>query len=410
MQSTINSRLTAFLRNQKSKRILWCYIIAGIFAPFIAGNKPLLFINKGGIHFPAFSSSAYVELQPEEKPVLANSVDWRSMNATLCILPPVCYSPNELDPHNANFASPFGTQWQQLTNGELAPLTWRHRHWLGTTRTGQDVLSILIHGCRTSLLIGFGAVGLAALIALLFGLFAGYYGNEKLHYRRTNLLLGIIIFTLSIFYSIQLSNAFQLSSTSQWLLFAFIISFLILLARKMLSIFSRSSTSKVKLAAFPADKLLTAITAGFISLPRLLILLSLAALWETSITGLLLIIGLTSWAEAARVIRTEMLRMRSLPFMQHAQQSGASDIKIILHHALPNLSATIRVLFLTGIATAILSEAGLTFLGIGLPFDTPSWGALLFEAKRNLQAWWLVLFPGLVIFTLTRVLFTLSKK
>ncbi len=403
-------KVISFFRKRKGTRILWCYFVIALLAPFIACRSPLLVLLNGQLHFPAFSRAAYIALKPQETPQRINTIDWRSLPASVCILPPVCYDPDQIDPLNSNFASPFETQYERTASGKKVTLPWRYRHWLGTTRTGQDVLSLLIHGCRTSLLIGMGAVALSALIALFAGLIAGYYGDHNLRWRRSSFIAGLIAILPALFYTRQLVSLSDWRALNTATVACSLFILLLFLMKKMIAFPLNLFEKNQHRITIPADKILTAVTSGFIALPRLLLLLTLAAIWKPSILSLILIIGLTTWAEPARIIRTEILRLRSLSFIEQAKVSGAADWQIIIRHALPNLSSTIRVVFLTGVAAAILTEAGLTFLGIGLPFNTPSWGILLFEAKRNIQAWWLAVIPGAVLYLLTRTLFMLSKK
>lgn len=410
MKSQLKKMAAEVLLQKKGKRILSIYIFIGFIAPFLAGKNPLVLIVNHKLYFPAFSNEAYISISKDGIPQRYTAIDWRMQQATVCVLPPVPYDPGQLDPLNTNFTSPFQNQYELAADGTKKPISWRYRHWLGTTRTGQDVLSVLIHGCRTSLLIGFFATALAAIIALFTGLFAGYYGNHQLRCSNSALIAGTISTLTALFYSHQILSCFNFNSPSREILFLLLLPILFFVSKQIIVFALQTFINKEKHITIPADKLLTTLTSGFLALPRLVLILSLAAFWSPSILSLILIIGLTSWAEPARVIRTEMLRLRSLPFMEQAKSYGAKDMHVLYRHALPNLSATVQVIFLTGVATAILTEAGLTFLGIGLPFDTPSWGALLFEAKRNIQAWWLVVVPGYILFLLTRTLFVLAKK
>jgi peptide/nickel transport system permease protein len=112
----------------------------------------------------------------------------------------------------------------------------------------------------------------------------------------------------------------------------------------------------------------------------------------------MIIIGFTNWTGIARFTRAEFLKIRSLEYVQAAQALGFSEIRIILKHALPNGLAPAFIAIAFGIASAILIESGLSFLGIGVPHDVVTWGSLLNAGKENFNAWWLVVFPGLAIF------------
>ena len=112
----------------------------------------------------------------------------------------------------------------------------------------------------------------------------------------------------------------------------------------------------------------------------------------------MIIIGITGWTRIARFTRAELLRIRSLEYDQAAQSLGFSNIRTIFKHALPNSLAPVFVSIAFGIASAILIEASLSFLGIGVPDDIVTWGALLNLGRQNLEAWWLIIYPGMAIF------------
>jgi peptide/nickel transport system permease protein len=110
------------------------------------------------------------------------------------------------------------------------------------------------------------------------------------------------------------------------------------------------------------------------------------------------IIGLTGWTGIARLTRGEFLRLRSSEFVVAARATGAGPLRIMLRHMLPNALAPVLVPITFGIASAILTESGLSFLGFGPPPPTASWGSILTDARSNLAMWWLVVFPGTAIF------------
>ena len=103
-------------------------------------------------------------------------------------------------------------------------------------------------------------------------------------------------------------------------------------------------------------------------------------------------------AQSARFTRAEFLRIRSLEFVQAAESLGYSAARTIFKHALPNSLAPVFVSIAFGIASAILIESGLSFLGIGVPTDIVTWGSLLNLGRQNLEAWWLIIYPGMAIF------------
>ena len=109
-------------------------------------------------------------------------------------------------------------------------------------------------------------------------------------------------------------------------------------------------------------------------------------------------LGVTSWVQYARVVRAETLALRDREFVQAAVATGLSPARIMLRHILPNVASSISVLATFEVARAIILESALSFLGLGVPPSTPSWGAMLADGRQYLDtSWWLGLFPGLAI-------------
>lgn len=134
--------------------------------------------------------------------------------------------------------------------------------------------------------------------------------------------------------------------------------------------------------------------------PFLFIVLGIVALFRPSLYTIMIALGLTTWTTEARYVRAEILRIREIEFAQAARASGAGDARIIFRHLLPNALAPVLVSASFGVAWAILAESALSFLGLGVAIPTPSWGGILATAYEHIgYAWWLVLFPGIAIFT-----------
>lgn len=134
--------------------------------------------------------------------------------------------------------------------------------------------------------------------------------------------------------------------------------------------------------------------------PFLFLVLGIVALFKPSIWTVMIALGLTQWTSEARYVRAELLRIRDAEFAHAARASGARDGRIIFRHLLPNALAPVLVSASFGVAAAILTESALSYLGLGVPLPTASWGSILSGAKEHIEyAWWLVLFPGLAIFS-----------
>ena len=112
----------------------------------------------------------------------------------------------------------------------------------------------------------------------------------------------------------------------------------------------------------------------------------------------MVILGLTGWVGIARFVRAEFFKVRAQDFVAAAQGLGSSHARVMLRHILPNAIAPVLVAMSFGVATAILTESGLSFLGIGVPQHLVTWGSILSVARSNTFAWWLAVFPGVAIF------------
>ncbi|RME81978.1 MAG: ABC transporter permease [Planctomycetota bacterium] len=115
--------------------------------------------------------------------------------------------------------------------------------------------------------------------------------------------------------------------------------------------------------------------------------------------AIMLVIGITGWTGIARLIRGEFLRLRNQDFVTAGKALGVSNFRLIFRHIVPNALAPVLVSATFGVASAILVESSLSFLGLGVSPPTPTWGAMLSEARSMpLEIWWLTLFPGMAIF------------
>jgi len=131
----------------------------------------------------------------------------------------------------------------------------------------------------------------------------------------------------------------------------------------------------------------------------LFLLLALAAFLPPSPATVVVAIGLTTWPADARYARAEILRARSLDYAKAAKAAGASPARILVRHLLPNALPPLLVSAAFGVSWAILAEAALSFLGVGLPAPASSWGGILSAAPAYIEeAWWLAVFPGLALF------------
>jgi peptide/nickel transport system permease protein len=146
------------------------------------------------------------------------------------------------------------------------------------------------------------------------------------------------------------------------------------------------------------DAAIMRFTDMVMAFPRLVLLIMIIALFEPSVTLIVLVLGLTQWPGTARLVRGEVLSLREQEFVQAARALGFGRGRIIVRHLLPNVLAPVIVAATLGIGNTIVLEAGLSFLGIGVQPPTPSWGALVADGRQSLLgAWWVATFPGLAI-------------
>jgi len=212
-------------------------------------------------------------------------------------------------------------------------------HTFGTDQIGRDILARLVYGGQISLLIGITAMLLSLLVGTLIGALAGYYG-------------GLL------------------------------------------------------------DSILMRLTEAVLTIPRLFLLLTMSKFFggrvpplviggrefSGSVIVIIVILGITSWPGLARIVRAQILSLRQMEYVLAAESLGVRRGRILFRHILPNATATIIVSATLGIASAIQSEAYISFLGLGVDSKTPTWGNMLQLAPRYLgSAPWMWLFPGALL-------------
>ncbi|MGM0535448.1 MAG: ABC transporter permease [Pseudomonadota bacterium] len=242
--------------------------------------------------------------------------------------------------------NPYDLAQIDIMASELPPL-WIEgsdpTYLLGTDAQGRDLLSTILYGARVSLIIGFGAVALQALLGVSFGLLAGYLGGR-------------------------------------------VDAFLMRLADIQLSF----STLMV---AIVVGAVVKAAFGG-------------ATFSAYAVPLLVLIIGLAEWPQYARTVRASVLAERSKEYVDAARVMGFTSRRIMFRHILPNTLSPIFVISTVQVANAIIAEAALSFLGLGMPETQPSLGSLIKSGFDYLQSgsWWITLIPGLVLVVLVLVI------
>jgi len=146
------------------------------------------------------------------------------------------------------------------------------------------------------------------------------------------------------------------------------------------------------------DSFLMRFVDTMLCFPSFFLILTIVALLGPDIKNIMVVIGITSWEGTARFVRAEFLTLRERDYVQAARSLGVKDLRIIFRHILPNALAPVFVTATLGVASAILIEASLSFLGFGVQPPRPSWGNILTEGRTYIfDAWWLTVFPGFAI-------------
>jgi len=147
------------------------------------------------------------------------------------------------------------------------------------------------------------------------------------------------------------------------------------------------------------DQVIMRVTDAWLALPALVFAIFLATMVGPSMWNIVLILGFVYWTRYARVIRGEVLSLREREFVKLAEIAGASRLRVILRHILPNVVNSAMVLASLTIGVVIIAEASLSFLGVGVPPPQPAWGSMLADGRSMLMVgdWWLTVLPGLCI-------------
>jgi len=148
-----------------------------------------------------------------------------------------------------------------------------------------------------------------------------------------------------------------------------------------------------------ADEIVSKISEIFLAFPFLLIAIAIMAFLGQGVGNLIMALMLSRWVQFCRVVRGEVLSLRERDFVNAAKALGGQDFYVLFRHVLPNTLASVTVVATFGMAIVIITEASLSFLGLGVPVHIPTWGSMLAEGRSYInRAPWLTIFPGLAIF------------
>jgi peptide/nickel transport system permease protein len=262
----------------------------------------------------------------------------------------------------------------------------------GTDDLGRDVFARMMQGAWVSLTVGFVAVGISVIIGIFLGGVAGFYGSR--HIRSGHLVSlcllaagGLMLIASNVRYGVILA-AFGL--------------FLLGATRHTGKTPAPAGRGLLKLAlhgrAVTIDTVIMRFVDIMLCFPSFFLILTVVALLPASIYNIMIVIGLTSWMGTTRFVRAEFLSLREQDFVAAAKVLAVGNMRIIFRHMMPNAVAPVLVSATIGIATAILTEAGLSFLGFGVPPPHATWGNILSDGKRFIfDAPWLTFIPGIAI-------------
>lgn len=384
-RKSLYAQLRQSSRGRWALRIIGFLLLTGIFSEVLSNDKPIYCRLDGKTYFPVFREFAF-HVGLSDFDTLFFSGQAKSYTYEAAIFPLIPYKATESDLKNY-FKSPLE---EQTTSG-------RFRHWLGTHDNGQDVAAGLIAGTRSALLVGFLATLIAGILGIFLGSIAGFWGDDRLRVSRIRLwmnLLGLLVIIFYVFISPGLRRF--ILPDSPFLSGFFILILILTLCNLPVYILKKIPYLSQKVT-IPADLLIMRLIEIKNALPALLLLL-VAVAWieKPSVYYVIAIIGVLESSMIARFMRGELLRVRSLDYIEAARAMGFSDRRILWNHALANAISPVLVVFSFSVAGAIILESAISFMGIGNYATTVTWGSLL--SLANVHRWWLALFPGLMIF------------
>jgi peptide/nickel transport system permease protein len=262
----------------------------------------------------------------------------------------------------------------------------------GTDDLGRDVFARMLQGAWVSLTVGFVAVGISVLVGIFIGGLSGYFGQNRV---RVDQLLAALALFLG-------GGLLSVGATSVGVMVCLIGTTYIFFSTRWKRGSGKQSPAKWMKVFFAEavsiDTLIMRFVDVMLCFPSFFLILTIVALLPASMYNIMIVIGLTSWMGTTRFVRAEFLSLREQDFVTAARALGVSDWRIIFRHMIPNAIAPVLVSATIGIAMAILTEAGLSFLGFGVPPPHATWGNILSDGKRFIfDAPWLTFVPGFAI-------------
>ncbi len=376
--------------------IIWVFFLMGltIFGNFIANEKPIYANYKNQTYYPVLYDILYQMGLYRWDSELINK-DWKQLPLESSLWALIPFSPTQLDMQNAPAGPPFSVL---EINGQ------KFYHYLGTDELGRDIASGLVYGARYAIIIGLASTFIATVFGILIGSIAGFWGDHDFRISIYSLFILLTVGFWAFFMSFYSRSYIFADALSQsfFLFLRELFTSLLIFVGTTYCIWKLFLGLKYKFAFFqkyfsiPLDILISRLIEIKLSIPMLLLVIILTSIAKPSLLLLISIIAFGQWTIFARLIRAEILKIKNLDYVAAAKIQGFSYPKILLYHVIPNAFPPIWVSISFAIATAILVESALSFLGLGS--NHISWGSILKSGRNNLNAWWLVLFPGFMIF------------
>lgn len=277
-------------------------------------------------------------------------------------------------------------------------------HWLGTNGIAADVFTQWYLAARVSFFVGLGS----ATLSLILGIGMGLLGSSGQYFllrpaAARALLAGSLLFTFWL--SAVLPGVLHIYGAGIAVLLILLAAASVLLVALLLN----ARAGQRRPLTWPATAV-NSLSAFLDASPRLLLLILLADFWLRPGVGAVVIsLGILGWVGLARMIRLRAGTLSSIEFVESARVLGLSTGRIIIRHIVPQLYPLMLTHFAFAAAGGIVAESALSFLNVGLPVGTASWGAMLNQAREMPSAWWLWLPPAIMIMWLAASLFSLGK-
>jgi len=262
----------------------------------------------------------------------------------------------------------------------------------GTDDLGRDIFSRMMQGAWVSLTVGFIAVGISVAIGILLGGISGYYGQNAI---RLDQMIAVFIAMAGVILLLSQNHMSGILLLFVGILYFAVSRFWKKKARRP----GEAAWARIlSVRAMSVDTLIMRFVDIMLCFPSFLLILTVVALLPPSIYNIMIVIGLTSWMGTTRFVRAEFLSLREQDFVTAARALGVGDWRIIFRHMVPNAVAPVLVSATIGIASAILTESALSFLGLGVPPPHATWGNILNDGRNYIfDAPWLTFVPGIAI-------------